>query len=74
MSLKTEIKPTDNYRRDVIKFCQDLDIFVVVELNKVDSKFCAICRMVLTYDAYEEIIEEKQRNESEVSTLARLCQ
>ena len=30
------------------------------EPNKVDSKFCAKCRMVLSYDAYAETIEQKQ--------------
>lgn len=29
------------------------------ESNKIDSKFCVKCRMVLTYDGYTEIIEEK---------------
>jgi integrase/recombinase XerD len=38
------------------------------EGNKPDSKFCAKCRMVLTYDAYSETIEEKQK-ESEVKEL-----
>ncbi len=39
------------------------------EPNKPDSKFCAKCRMVLTYDAYTETIEEKQQKESEVNEL-----
>jgi integrase/recombinase XerD len=39
------------------------------EPNKSDSKFCAKCRMVLTYDAYSETIEEKQHKESEVKEL-----
>jgi hypothetical protein len=39
------------------------------EPNKPDSKFCAKCRMVLTYDAYSETIEEKQHKESEVKEL-----
>jgi predicted nucleic acid-binding Zn ribbon protein len=39
------------------------------EPNKPDSKFCAKCRMVLTYDAYSETIEEKQQRESEVKEL-----
>jgi hypothetical protein len=39
------------------------------EPNKPDSKFCAKCRMVLTYDAYTETIEEKQQKESEVKQL-----
>jgi integrase/recombinase XerD len=37
--------------------------------NKPDSKFCAKCRMVLTYDAYSETIEETQKKESEVKEL-----
>jgi hypothetical protein len=40
-----------------------------MEPNKSDSKFCAKCRMVLTYDAYIETIEEKERKESEVKQL-----
>lgn len=39
------------------------------EPNKPDSKFCAKCKMVLTYDAYNETIEEKQQKESEVKQL-----
>jgi hypothetical protein len=39
------------------------------EPNKPDSKFCAKCRMVLTYDAYNETIEETQKKESEVKEL-----
>jgi integrase len=40
-----------------------------MEPNKPDSKFCAKCHMVLTYDAYSETIEEKQLKESEVKEL-----
>jgi integrase/recombinase XerD len=39
------------------------------EPNKPDSKFCAKCRMVLTYDAYNQTVEEKQQKESEVKEL-----
>lgn len=39
------------------------------EPNKPESKFCAKCRMVLTYDAYSETIEEKKRKESEIKEL-----
>ena len=39
------------------------------EPNKPESKFCAKCRMVLTYDAYSETIEEKQQKESEIKDL-----
>jgi flagellar motility protein MotE (MotC chaperone) len=39
------------------------------EPNKPDSRFCAKCRMVLTYDAYNETLEEQQEKESEISKL-----
>jgi integrase len=39
------------------------------EPNKPDSKFCAKCRMVLTYDAYSETLEKQQEKESEVQNL-----
>lgn len=39
------------------------------EPNKPDSKFCAKCRMVLTYVAYNETIEEKQDKDKEVQSL-----
>ena len=36
------------------------------EPNKPDIKFCAKCRMVLTYDAYSETVEEKGEKEKEL--------
>jgi integrase/recombinase XerD len=39
------------------------------EPNKPDSKFCAKCRMVLTYDAYNETLEKQQEKESEIEKL-----
>ena len=39
------------------------------EGNTQDSKFCAKCRMVLTYDAYGETLEKQQEKESEVQNL-----
>jgi integrase/recombinase XerD len=41
------------------------------ELNKPDSKFCAKCRMVLTYDAYSETIEEKQIKDKQIEEMMR---
>src|SRR5215216_1916631 len=41
------------------------------EPNKPDSKFCAKCRMVLTYDAYSETLEKQQEKDSEVQILKR---
>ena len=37
------------------------------EPNKPDSKFCAKCRMVLTYDAYSETLESEKQKEDRVS-------
>jgi integrase len=39
------------------------------EPNKPDSKFCAKCRMVLTYDAFSETLEKVQEKESEKQKL-----
>ena len=39
------------------------------EPNKIDSKFCVKCRMVLSYDAYEETLQDQRNKESEVQTL-----
>ncbi|MGE5661543.1 MAG: hypothetical protein ACM3X1_04775 [Ignavibacteriales bacterium] len=39
------------------------------ESNKPDSRFCAKCRMVLTYDAYSETLEKQQEKESEMQKL-----
>lgn len=39
------------------------------EPNKHDSKFCAKCRIVLTYDAYNEMLEKQQEKDSEVKKL-----
>ena len=33
------------------------------ELNKIDSKFCVKCRMILSYDIYLETVQ-KQENEN----------
>jgi hypothetical protein len=40
--------------------------------NKPDSKFCAKCRMVLTYDAYNETLESQKQNDNEFETLKEL--
>ncbi|HEY9385849.1 MAG TPA: site-specific integrase [Nitrososphaeraceae archaeon] len=40
------------------------------EPNKPDSKFCAKCRMVLTYDAYSETIDDKQQKDDALATLS----
>jgi integrase/recombinase XerD len=39
------------------------------EGNTQDSRFCTKCKMVLTYDAYNETAEEKQDKDREVQSL-----
>jgi len=39
------------------------------ELNKIDSKFCVKCRMVLSYDAYSETIQESKNVNDEITQL-----
>jgi UTP-glucose-1-phosphate uridylyltransferase len=53
----------DKVQSDVLRSrqCPNCD-----EPNKPDSKFCAKCRMVLTYDAYNETTEEYVRKENEL--------
>jgi integrase len=40
------------------------------EPNKPNSKFCAKCRMVLSYDAYEETVDNKQERDDAIATLS----
>jgi integrase len=44
------------------------------EPNKPDSKFCAKCRMVLTYDAYSETLESEKHKEDRVAVLEKQMQ
>jgi hypothetical protein len=46
------------------KTCTNCD-----EPNKSDSKFCSKCRMVLSYDAYEETLKEQERKEDRLTTI-----
>jgi integrase len=40
------------------------------ELNKIDSKFCVKCRMVISYDAYTEVIQDQENEkQSEIAQL-----
>jgi integrase len=41
------------------------------EPNKPDGKFCAKCRMVLTYDAYNTTLEEQRQKESELGLMKK---
>jgi hypothetical protein len=39
------------------------------EPNKPDAKFCAKCRMVLTFDAYNETLESQKKREDDITEL-----
>jgi predicted amidophosphoribosyltransferase len=44
------------------------------EPNKPDTKFCAKCRMVLTYDGYSETLESEKQKDDRVSVLENQMQ
>jgi hypothetical protein len=46
-----------------------LDYAYKHEPNKPDSKFCAKCRMVLTYDAFNDTLKSQKDKETEVQRL-----
>src|SRR5436309_2335679 len=60
------IIPKDKQRSDTLKpkQCPNCD-----EPNKPDSRFCAKCRMVLTYDAYSETVEQKEEKDKQLEQL-----
>jgi integrase/recombinase XerD len=41
------------------------------EPNKPDSKFCAKCRMVLTYGAYSETLESQKEKDDQIQNLMK---
>ena len=41
------------------------------EGNTQDSKFCAKCRMVLTYDAYSETVESEKQKDDKLTTMEK---
>ena len=41
------------------------------EPNKPDSKFCAKCRMVLTYHAYSETLESEKQKDDKLTTMEK---
>ena len=56
-SSRVSILPKDNQETEILRprHCPNCN-----EPNRPDQKFCVKCKMVLTYDAYSETIEEKQ--------------
>jgi hypothetical protein len=59
--LKPKTEETDRMNPKLCPNC--------TEPNKPDSKFCAKCRMVLSYDAYTETIDAKVEKESQVKEM-----
>ena len=53
----------DNKESNLLKsiYCPNCN-----EPNKPDSRFCLKCKMILSYTAYENTIEERQRKEKEL--------
>jgi integrase/recombinase XerD len=60
------IIPKDTEAGDILrpKQCPNCN-----EPNKPDSKFCAKCRMVLTYDAYNETLEGQKEKDDKINSL-----
>jgi hypothetical protein len=60
------IMPKDSQQSDALKpkQCPNCN-----EPNKPDSRFCAKCRMVLTYDAYNETLAENRKKEDKLSNI-----
>ena len=44
------------------------------ELNKIDSKFCVNCRMVLSYDSYIETVNKNQIDEAKLDKIQMLVE
>jgi integrase/recombinase XerD len=42
------------------------------EGNKPDSKFCDRCRMVLSYDAYEETLKEQEKQKLDMDKFSTM--
>jgi integrase len=42
------------------------------EENRPDSRFCAKCRMVLSYDAYNETLQEQERQKSSIDRMEKI--
>jgi integrase/recombinase XerD len=60
------IIPKDQQAVDVLrpKQCPNCS-----EPNKPDSRFCANCRMVLTYDAYNETVEDQKQKDDQIKKM-----
>ena len=41
------------------------------ELNKIDSKFCVKCRMILSYDTYLETVQQQEKEDSYIKQMQK---
>jgi hypothetical protein len=55
--------------RDVVDVLRPKQCPNCQERNKPDSKFCAKCRMVLTYDAYNETLENQKEKDDKIGSM-----
>jgi hypothetical protein len=62
------ILPKDNEEVDALrpKQCPNCN-----ESNRPDQRFCAKCRMVLSFDAYNEAVEEKRVKDTQIEVMMR---
>jgi integrase/recombinase XerD len=59
--LKPKLEEVDKLRPVLCPNCN--------EANKIDSKFCTKCRMVLTYDEYAETLDRQKQKQDEITKL-----
>jgi hypothetical protein len=60
----------ENYQQEKIDALRVKQCPNCNEGNRPDSKFCAKCRMVLSYDAYEETIDNQQHKDDALAVLS----
>ena len=59
--LKSKLEQIDKLKPVLCPHCN--------EQNKIDSKFCSKCRMVLTYDEYAETLEQHKQKQDRIERL-----
>ena len=59
----------ENFSKDQTDFLKNKICPNCKEPNKPEGKFCMKCRMVLTFDAYSETLEEQQKKDEQIKRL-----
>jgi hypothetical protein len=44
------------------------------EANKPDARFCAKCRIVLTYDVYEEVLQQQEQQKLNMDKMEQVLE